>query len=302
KMATWCKDDILDLATKAGLSTLADSIQSTYEALRDPDEGKSMLQILKESPSYAPCDNDTVPLFTYTPANDPGLTLSREYFNIDSIAGNGDDVSRIKNLLYWVHEAVRHDGSSSWPDCHFNLRELVQVCRDQNRGLNCRFMAMMLTEALLSQGIPARYITCQSKAWDEDNDCHVICVAWAGSLDKWVWVDPTFAAFVTDENGLMLHPGEVRYRLQHDLPLILNDDANWNHEIPQTKEGYLEEYMAKNLYIMSACSIQQSEPEGKSEHEQGYHIALTPLNSNYNNSRIIITDDTYFWQTPSYHE
>lgn len=59
--------------------------------------------------------------------------------------------------------------------------------------------------------------------------------------------------------------------------------------------------MAKNLYIMSACSIQQSEPEGKSDHEQGYHIALTPLNSDYNNSRIIINDDTYFWQTP-YHE
>lgn len=301
KIASWYKDDIRGLADKAELTEICDSIDIIYTSHRDPDEGKTMLQILKESPAYEPCEANTARLFTYTPPTDSLLTLSREFFNIDSIAGNGDDISRIKNLLYWVHDLVPHDGGSAWPDCHFNLRELTQVCREQQRGVNCRFMAIMLTEALLSQGIPARYITCQSKAWDEDSDCHVICVAWSDSLGKWVWVDPTFAAYVTDENGLLLHPGEVRYRLQHDLPLILNDDANWNHRQQQTKEGYLENYMAKNLYIMSANSIQQAEPEGKSDHKQGFHIGLTPVGSNYTNSHIIITDDKQFWQSP-YHE
>lgn len=301
KIASWNKDDILSLAQKAGLSELCDSINTVYAELRDPDEGKSMLQILKESPAYASASGDTTRLFTYTPASDSLLTISREYFNLDSIAGTGDDISRIKNLLYWVHDLVRHDGGSSWPDCHFNLRELTQICHDQDRGVNCRFMAIMLTEALLAEGIPARYITCQSKAWDEDNDCHVICVAWSTSLNKWIWVDPTFAAYVTDENGTLLNPAEVRYRLQHDMPLILNEDANWNHTEKQTKEGYLENYMAKNLYIMSANSLQQAEPEGKADHQQGYHIALTPLDSNYTNSTIITTNDQLFWQSP-YHE
>ena len=162
-------------------------------------------------------------------------------------------------------------------------------------------MAIMLTEALLAEGIPARYITCQSKAWDVDNDCHVICIAWSTSLNKWIWVDPTFAAYVTDENGVLLNPAEVRYRLQHDMPLVLNEDANWNHTEKQTKEGYLENYMAKNLYIMSATSLQQSEPEGKADHPQGYHIALTPLKSDYTNAKKIITDEQLFWQPP-YHE
>lgn len=87
-------------------------------------------------------------------------------------------------------------------------------------------MAMMLTEALLAEGITARYLTCQSKDYANDNDCHVITVVWVASLGKWVWVNPTFAAFVTDENGLMLYPGEVRYRLQKDLPPVLFPDMS----------------------------------------------------------------------------
>ena len=33
------------------------------------------------------------------------------------------------------------------------------------------------------------------------NDCHVINVVYSATLDKWVWVDPTFDAYVVDENG-----------------------------------------------------------------------------------------------------
>jgi hypothetical protein len=166
-------------------------------------------------------------------------------------------------------------------------------------GYNCRALAISLTEALLAEGIPARYITCESKAWDTDNDCHVICVAWSESLNKWIWVDPTFAAYVTDENGVLLHPGEVRYRLQHDLPLVLNSDANWNNKVVQTRENYLEEYMAKNLYIMSANMLNQAEPEGVSSHEQGGFAALVPVDSNYSGAAIITTDEDWFWQAPN---
>lgn len=107
-----------------------------------------------------------------------------------------------------------------------------------------------MTEALLAVGIPARHITCIPKGWETDSDCHVICISWSKSLNKWVWAAPTFATYVTDENGIMHHPGEVRYRLQHDLPLILNEEANWNNRVKQTADYYLKEYMAKNLYFL----------------------------------------------------
>lgn len=123
-------------------------------------------------------------------------------------------------------------------------------------------------------------------------------MAWSESLGKWIWVDPTFAAYVTDENGLLLHPGEVRYRLQHDMPLILNDDANWNNRYQQDKDHYLNEYMAKNLYIMSANTLNQAEPEGETSHSTGRDAAIVPIDNNYTNAHIITTDYEWFWQAP----
>lgn len=41
--------------------------------------------------------------------NDSNLVQLRKHFNLDSIAGSGDEISKIKNLLYWVHNIVPHD-------------------------------------------------------------------------------------------------------------------------------------------------------------------------------------------------
>ncbi len=298
KVARGNRDDMAALLDTLGLGNLTAMLDSAFTATRNPDDDKTKLQILKEAAPYSAYTGTDTLRFTYTEPTDSLLALDREYFNLDSVAGTGDDISRIKNLLYWVHDLVPHDGSSSWPDCHFNLRELAEVCRTQERGLNCRFMAMMLTEALLAEGIPARYVTCLPKAWDEDNDCHVITVAWSESLGKWVWVDPTFAAYVTDENGLMLHPGEVRQRLRDGLPLVLNDDANWNHRASETKEHYLDQYMAKNLYMLNCTLLQQPEPEGNSTRARGRYCTLAPTGFAYPNTHILISDEELFWQPP----
>lgn len=262
------------------------------------DDVKTKLEILKESPAYAPDSAMNLP-FRYAAPNDSLLTLSRNRFNLDSIAGSGDDISRIKNLFYWVHNNIRHDGSNGLAPGPRTLRNTYDSARRDSCGYNCRALAISLAEALLAEGIPARYITCLPKRWDADNDCHVICIAWSDSLGKWVWVDPTFAAFVTDENGLMLHPGEVRYRIQHELPVVLNKDANWNHEGPLSKEEYIDYYMAKNLYILQTNTFNQAEPEGESSHEQGYHVALVPQGITYPNSDYQTTDEAWFWQAPN---
>lgn len=292
------ESDMRMMLDSLGFVAKAMEFDSAFIANRG-DFGKTKLQILKESAPYSKYTGDENLTVHYAAPTDSMLIRSREYFNLDSIAGNGDDISKIKNLLYWIHDLVRHDGSSAWPDCKFNLIDLYNVCREQNRGLNCRFMAIMLTEALLAEEIPARYLTCQSKDYANDSDCHVITVAWSDSFGKWVWVDPTFAAYVTDENGLMLHPGEVRYRLQSDLPIILNEDANWNHQQSQTKDYYLDQYMAKNLYVISSNLLQQSEPEGATSHPTGKVCALVPTDFEFNNAHYVISDENLFWAAPS---
>lgn len=279
-------------------SSIADTLENAMQyAWMLGDDVKSDLDILKDSPLYAR-DTARSDCFSYAVPTDSMLKLSRERFNLDSVAGDGDDISRIRNLTYWVHNSIRHDGGNGLPSGGLNLRNIHDSALRDSCGYNCRALAIALTEALLAEGIPARYLTCESKKWDTDDDCHVITIAWSETLGKWIWADPTFAAFVTDENGLLLHPGEVRYRLQHDLPLLLNHDANWNNETEETKEEYLDRYMAKNLYILSCNQLNQPEPEGASGRHQGKFVALVPTGSNYCNANIITTDDAWFWQAP----
>lgn len=293
------RDYLASLAEFWGRPEMAD-LWVEKGPLADSDRTLTKLELLRKSPAYSH-EADPTLRFTYAQPSDSALTATRERFNLDSVAGNGDDISRIKNLLHFVHDAVRHDGSSPWPDVPLNFGAIYDVCHEQNRGVNCRMMAIMLNEVLLAEGIPARYLTCLPKYYDTDPDCHVINVAWSRDLGKWVWVDPTFDAWVTDENGLMLHPGEVRQRLIEGKPLAIPETANWNHENRQTLEDYIETYMAKNLYIIGCNTVNRAEPEGyhfSTTGERGSQVYLSPEGVTYGNADSNTGDEAGFWAAP----
>jgi hypothetical protein len=80
-----------------------------------------------------------------------------------------------------------------------------------------------------------------------------------------------------NEKGEMLSIEEVRERLISDKTLILNPDANWNNQSAQTKEDYLENYMAKNLYILQRTASSEYNMETNAEGKTYNYIELLPL-------------------------
>jgi hypothetical protein len=177
--------------------------------------------------------------------------------------------------MHWVHDLIRHDGSSSNPTLK-NAIDLIRICKDENRGLNCRMLATILNECYLSMGITSRYITCMPKETQFD-DCHVINMVYSRDLRKWIWIDPTFDAYVMDEKGRLLGIQEVRERLIKGQPLVLNADANWNRETLQTKKDYLEGYMAKNLYRLQTPLVSEYNTETWKSGKEISYIELLPL-------------------------
>ncbi len=109
-------------------------------------------------------------------------------------------------------------------------------------------------------------------------------------------MDPSFAAYITDENGTLLNHREVRKRLAEGLPLNLNEDANWCNRVKQTKKDYLESYMAKNLFYLS-CNA-ENRPEVESDSKGSDYITLQPQGAECPDSSIKTTDEDYFWQAP----
>ncbi len=141
----------------------------------------SQLEILKNAGKYDYTDNRFVPKFTYQSSENSNLQRIRQDLKLDSIAGKGSELSQIFNLLQWVHNLVRHDGSSDNPTLK-NAIELIKICKVENRGVNCRMLATILNECYLSLGIKSRYITCMPKETNFD-DCHVINMVYSKELE-----------------------------------------------------------------------------------------------------------------------
>lgn len=280
---------------------------SDFESIREDKKFKSLLEgikqydrlvILQKSSAYIKEDIDSLPQFVYQDSGDYRLMNVREFFDLDSVAGDGDEISKILNILHFVHKAIRHDGGN-FALCEFDAIDIYNYHKSTGKGVNCRHLAIALNEMYLSMGIPSRYVTCMP--YDEkDQDCHVINSVWSSQYQKWIWIDPTFEAYVKDENGNFLSIQEVRERLIEGRPVFLNEDANWNYENKQTKEYYLESYMAKNLYWFDCVTNYCFNPESRYRYVKNKHVVLTP--STYENSidwAVITHDADYFWQPPT---
>ena len=235
----------------------------------------SKLEILRKAENYNYSDSRFIPKFTYQSQDNPNLVKTREDLKLDSIAGNGTELSQIFNLMHWVHNLIKHDGSSKNPTLK-NAVDLISICKAENRGVNCRMLATILNECYLSMGIKSRYITCMPRETEFD-DCHVINMVYSKDLNKWIWIDPTFDAYVMDDKGNLLGIQEVRERLIKGLPLVLNADANWNRTNLQTKEHYLEYYMAKNLYRLQTPLVSEYNTETWEKGKEVTYVELLPL-------------------------
>lgn len=221
----------------------------------------SFRETLKRAAKYNVNDNRVIPKFAYQSPDNPDLQSLRKHYKLDSIAGNENELVKILNVLHWLHNLIPHDGQNGNPQIK-NAESMISVCKKEKRGLNCRGLAITLNECYLSLGLKSRYVTCLPKdSLKIDQDCHVINMVYLNSQSKWIWIDPTFNAYVMNEKKEPLSIEEVRERIIEDKPLFLNSDANWNNKKPAVKEEYLFNYMAKNLYILECPVVSEFDTE-----------------------------------------
>jgi len=271
------KDSISVKITKKTKFNFIILLNDTIKALTQIAYEPSYLDKLKSASKYNLNDNRTIPDFTYQDQSNTNLIALRKGFNLDSIAGTGNDVSKILNLLHWVHNLIPHDGNHDNPTVK-NAMSMIAQCKRENRGLNCRGLATVLNECYLAIGIKSRFVTCMPKD-SIFNDCHVINSVYLANEKKWIWIDPTNNAYVMNEKGDLLSIAEVRDRLINNKPLIVNPDANWNNKSTITKEYYLDYYMAKNLYRLESPLVSEYDTETWKDGKKITFVELLPLDA-----------------------
>jgi len=239
-----------------------------------------------------------LPPFTYCDPSDSNLTNLRAQFRLDRIAGEGDEMTRITNLLHWVHATVRHDGNVEVPQ-GYRTAALLARPPAENLGVNCGVLAEIMNEVFLAAGFQARRIVCLP--YDtSDVDCHSINTVWSQRHGKWLYVDPTFEGTFQNTKGEYLSIAEVRETMVRGDSLIINDNLNWNGQ-PYDKGAYFR-YMAKNLFRF-ACMSHSGPVSGEqrrtvrrvSLNPYGYHS--TPPDQS-DTTDLSADDATAFWRHP----
>lgn len=255
---------------------------------------KDYLAILRKNQSYGSPGSDAPVGFVYQAADNPDLVELRKSYHLDKVAGTGDELSRIVSLMSWVHKMVRHDGSSQNPRPE-NALNLLKVCREENRGINCRMMATILNEAYLSMGFRSRHITCLPLD-KEDSDCHVITAVYSRTMNKWLYMDPTWEAWFMDEKGTPMSIEEVRAGLIAGRPITPCDGINWNGDAT-AKDSYVY-YMTKNLFQLQCPLVSAFGYESRSDGTKSW-VELDPAGVPPNQDQsMILHDPCAFWQNP----
>lgn len=255
---------------------------------------KERLTLLKEAGAYE-VNTEEFPILSF---DTTGLYKVREYFMldtlIDGIEGGWEKALKIEK---WLHNNIAHDGSISYEGDR-NAIDIWEFAKQNGKGVNGGILAVALNELYLSVGLRSRYIYCLPGD-KNDIDCDIINEVWIDDLNKWVGIDPSNHAYLTNSDGELLSIKEVREYVIEDKELLLNDDANRNGE-KRSLDSYLQR-MARTLYRFERSSIYGYNvgTNGSPIHKLRQNIILVPkdyIPSNTQDNDLITNDDNYFWE------
>lgn len=232
--------------------------------------------------------------FSYMESTDANLRELEETYHLASIAGDGDELSRILNLMLWVNNNIRHSGSAENPYPP-NALHIIETCKRENRAVNCRMMATVLSEMYLSLGYKSRIVTCEPYE-HEFTDCHVVTVVYSMQLGKWVMMDPSFAGYFQDKDGVLLDLSEMRENMVNNEEMIVSDHLNHNHAT-YTGKTY-RNYMLKNVFRFSSPQRSEFNYEARDFNERRY-IELLPVDyESMQPQSVFIRNPDVFWANP----
>ena len=251
------------------------SLGVSFSVSAQKKDSIDVLAVLKQTGPYDAKQKKDFPDFTYQSATDPHLKELRETFNLDSVAGKGSDVTRAIRLLNWMHNMVPHDDVANLKV--LNAENIINTYQKTKYAQGCYGLSISMNEIFLSMGFKSRSVICFSNL-PVSRGGHVINSIYLESLKKWVWMDPQENAYVMDEKGNLLGIAEVRERLVHGRPLVLNPAANY-HNVPTKKEVYLYQFMAEHIYRMICPLHSEYNSQTREDGKDMEYVELLPLNS-----------------------
>jgi hypothetical protein len=233
------------------------------------------IKILQEG-KYNMLQKRDFPKFTYQSSQNKNLTELRKQYNLDSISGNGSDINKAINLLQWMHKTVPHE--DEYNHKLLTAKNIIETYKNKGLAQGCYPLAIAMNEIFLAMGFQSRIVICFPTDFEHPNGGHVINTVYIQSLDKWVWMDPQFNAYLKDENGNYLSIAEAREKIINHQVIFLNSDADYHGETIDVNY-YLYEFMVEHLYRFISPVHSKYNSETREKGKTFQYIELIPSNS-----------------------
>ncbi|MFC2082841.1 transglutaminase-like domain-containing protein [Candidatus Bipolaricaulota bacterium] len=248
-------------------------------------------------------------IFCTVPPENPGFAKLRTTHALSCVEGVGSDQERAIRVMHWVHDLARHAPNPSTPK-DMSAMNLIRLCQEEGQRINCLMYSRILSECLLSLGIPARMIHLLPLQ-ENPKESHFVVSAFLRDQRRWIMLDPDMRGHLANSSNELLGIAEIRDRLVRGDPLVVNDDINmagigW---MPlQLKRALYRTYIAKNIFRV-AC-YQQSPAAGAISPSDrlvfelipdGFHPEWLklPRTSTNGSIRVFVNDAEGFWRAPS---
>ena len=183
-----------------------------------------------------------------------GLDRLLEKYPLKQIAGEGTDYEKAYAIMEWIYDHLVHqpDYCNSEDDNAITLLDRLM----EGKPINCRAVAIIMTECFLALGIKSRVVWLLS-ANPYDMDCHVVPIAIHKGLKKWIMFDATVHTTVMNKDGEPLSLLETRDYLARGEELTFSEKLRYvRGACPYaTQKKMFEKYLSKNLFMMKTYKI-----------------------------------------------
>lgn len=242
---------------------------------------------------YSEYKNDGVSIpFTYDLNRRELYTNIIEEYDLDAVTAGYSDVELMIVLLNWVCDNFRHNGSSGMPDERDAL-SIINYCKENPNGINCRGLAILLAELCRLYGIEAKHITCYPKE-NPCADAHVVTHAYSKELNQWIMLDPTYRLYLKDKNDNYININSLRENFAHNNEIFANENAGWNNTRFIMTE--YKEFMVNYLFRFT-CGTNFS--FGSEDGKTGNIVnMLVPTDYSEDRAEITTTSINTFWAVP----
>lgn len=246
--------------------------------------------------------------FAYVSAEDEYLAKLRKAYRLSDIAGEGTDQERAIRLMRWVHGLTRHAINPSTPK-DLSALNLIRLCQQEGKRINCWMYSIILNECLLSLGIPSRMVHLLPLK-ERPNESHFVVAVYVRESMQWIMIDPDMRGYFMDEQDNILGVAQIRKRLIAGGILHVSEEldlqgAQW---LPRrVLTSLYRAYISKNL-IRVACpqhsglrGVDGASPQITYELiPDKYHREWLkqPRISTHGNARVYVNDEELFWQAP----